>query len=193
MDGFTWANNNNVFSCSVKSFVCPSDPTAMNGIVTDNQGIKWGAGSYAGNAQVFCKVAADGTLDDPQGDSIIPASFPDGTSNTILFTEKYARCHNTSYIEGGGFWAYDILRGPVEPLHSAYAISWTKYSIGPDSKFVIRPDPTNCDPTLASTAHSVMPAGLADGSVRNLSSGMSGATWWAACTPAGGEILGTDW
>jgi hypothetical protein len=29
--------------------------------------------------------------------------------------------------------------------------------------------------------------------VRTLSSGMSGATWWAACTPAGGEVLGADW
>ena len=191
--GFTWANNNNMFSYSVKSFVCSSDPTANNGVVQDNGGISWGVGSYAGNAQVFCKVGADGTWLDPQGDSSIPASFSDGTGNTILFAEKYARCRNTTYIEGGSLWAYDTIRGAVEPLHSAYAISWTKYSIGPESIFLIRPDPQNCDPTLASTAHPVMLVGLADGSVRALSPGISGATWWAACTPAGGEILGTDW
>jgi hypothetical protein len=34
---------------------------------------------------------------------------------------------------------------------------------------------------------------LADASVRTLSSGMSGTTWWAAVTPACGEVLGPDW
>jgi hypothetical protein len=38
-----------------------------------------------------------------------------------------------------------------------------------------------------------MPVVLADGSTRMLASGMSGTTWWAACTPAGGEVLGSDW
>jgi prepilin-type N-terminal cleavage/methylation domain-containing protein len=38
-------------------------------------------------------------------------SFPDGTSNTILFTEKYAQCNNatfspTSGLSGGNYWAY---------------------------------------------------------------------------------------
>jgi len=35
--------------------------------------------------------------------------------------------------------------------------------------------------------------GLADGSVRGVSPGLSGATWWAAVTPADGEVLGSDW
>ena len=34
---------------------------------------------------------------------------------------------------------------------------------------------------------------MADGSCRTLSGSMSGQTWWAACTPAGGEQLGSDW
>ena len=38
-----------------------------------------------------------------------------------------------------------------------------------------------------------MNVGLADGSVRFLSTGMSGTTWWSAVTPAGGEVLGNDW
>ena len=35
--------------------------------------------------------------------------------------------------------------------------------------------------------------GLGDGSVRFLSAGVTGPTWFAACTPAGGETLGSDW
>ena len=34
---------------------------------------------------------------------------------------------------------------------------------------------------------------LADGSLRTLAPSMSGATWWAAVTPTGGEVLGPDW
>jgi hypothetical protein len=69
-------------------------------------------------------------------------------------------------------------------------------AIGPGSKFQVQPTPFlgNCDPTRASTAHSGgMVTGLVDGSVRTLSPGMSGDTWWAAITPSGGEVLGPDW
>jgi hypothetical protein len=34
---------------------------------------------------------------------------------------------------------------------------------------------------------------LADGSVRGLSASVSPATWWAACTPSFGDVLGSDW
>jgi prepilin-type N-terminal cleavage/methylation domain-containing protein len=71
-------------------------------------------------------------------------------------------------------------------------------SIGPGSKPLFQPSPytgpaSQCDPRLTSTPHPAMQAGLADGSVRSITSGVSGATWWAAVTPSGGETLGTDW
>jgi hypothetical protein len=34
---------------------------------------------------------------------------------------------------------------------------------------------------------------LADGSVRTIHPGISPETFWAAVTPAGGEVLGADW
>jgi prepilin-type N-terminal cleavage/methylation domain-containing protein len=71
-------------------------------------------------------------------------------------------------------------------------------SIGPGSKPIFNPNPytgpnSQCDPRVASTAHPNMQTGLADGSVRSVSSGVSGTTWWAAMTPNGGEALGADW
>jgi prepilin-type processing-associated H-X9-DG protein len=81
-------------------------------------------------------------------------------------------------------------------LHPGFAISWTplEYSIGPGSKFQLNPRQGNCDPTRTSTGHTGgMQVGLADGSVRFVSAGIGGETWWAACTPAGGEVLGPDW
>jgi hypothetical protein len=34
---------------------------------------------------------------------------------------------------------------------------------------------------------------LADGSVRNVAYAISAKTWYQACTPAGQEVLGSDW
>jgi prepilin-type N-terminal cleavage/methylation domain-containing protein len=193
--------NNEVFTRPVKVFLCPSDPSVGgDGLVRDNQGKVWGAGCYAGNVQALCRVDGSGNLLDPQGFANIPMSFPDGTTNTILFAEKYARCTSTNpshyYPEGGSFWAYWITGQYVQPLHPGFAISWNGYSIGPGSKFQTRPSPYlgNCDPTLASTAHvGGIQVARADGSLRTVSSAVSGATWWAACTPSGGEVLGADW
>jgi hypothetical protein len=193
--GLHFAGNNNVSSQPVKLFLCPVDPTpGRDGLVQDNQGKVWGASGYAGNAQVFAQVDPQGNLLNPQGTAHIPASFPDGASNTILFAEKYARCTNVSWPEGGNSWAYSVSGSSGQPLHPGFAVSWTRRSIGPGSRFQVDPRPNDCDPTLASTGHpGGMEAGLADGSVRFVSARISGDTWWAACTPAGGEPLGPDW
>ena len=122
----------------------------------------------------------------------------DGTSNTIMFAEKYARCKKPiwGWVEGGNFWAYDETDNQAWPLHPGFAFDWTPFSIGEWSKFQVQPNPyaSNCDPTLASSPHSAgLQVCLVDGSVRGLAPGMSGKIWWAACTPAKGEVLGNDW
>jgi hypothetical protein len=65
----------------------------------------------------------------------------------------------------------------------------------PPATFQTRPTPGNsCNPRLPQGLSSggiyVL---LGDGSVRSVSSGVSVATWHAAITPAGGEVLGSDW
>jgi prepilin-type N-terminal cleavage/methylation domain-containing protein len=194
--GIYSAEASQVYDSRVKLFLCPSDPTVKDGLVEDNDGKRYGASSYAGNVQAFATVKLNGELITPQGAARIPATFQDGTSNTILFAEKYARCTSFAWPEGGSFWAYSVTGPLVKPLHPGFAISWTplEYSIGPGSKFQLKPRPTDCDPTRTSTGHTGgMLVGLADGSVRFLSAGIRGDTWWAACTPAGGEVLGPDW
>lgn len=204
-----YPGNNNVYSQPVPIFVCPSDPSVGSGGVVTINGIPWGACSYAASAVSTGISNPPG----PQGKARIPADFQDGTSNTILYAEKYARCISSSMPpavgDGGNLWSYcpspyvDLpppMDGPPQPFHPAFAIGlWLSKgapnAMGPGSIFQVRPTPFlgNCDPTRASTAHAAMLVGMTDGSVRALGPSLSGVTWWAAVTPSGGEVLGSDW
>jgi prepilin-type N-terminal cleavage/methylation domain-containing protein len=169
----TWGDNFDAFrNVPVPVYMCPSDPS-------DPQ-VSWAPGNYGANYQIFSIYASDGW----QGAAVLPKSIRDGLSNTILFAERYYGCGS-----GGSFWAMGRYNPPYMAM---FAYSAT----GPGSLFQPNPDPwqTACNPALAQTPHAGgILVTLADGSVRSLSPGMSGATWWAACTPSGGEMMPADW
>jgi prepilin-type N-terminal cleavage/methylation domain-containing protein len=188
---------------SLKVYICPSDPSAPSGTYTDLIfGYQWAPSSYAGNFLIFGvpNAALDGWLS-WQGSASIPRSFADGTSGTVLFAERYAVCVSDSLglarADLWDFWEPPAqLNGGIGHDYCPYfAIPTSNGSpMGPISLFQMRPTPGNCDPSRTSSAHTAgMNVTLADGSVRLLPQGMSGTTWWAAVTPAGGEVLGPDW
>src|SRR5262249_3569868 len=154
------------------------------GVVTVN-GICWGASSYAVNTQ----VSAYPDRNNSQGKRRL-TEITDGTSNTILYAEKYARCTSSSLgLEGGNFWAY-CANGRIDfPPAMGLALKLYHpgfgggpYTSGPESIFQVQPTPYlgKCDPRRASTAHSGgMSVCLADGAVRTLGPNMSPKTWWA--------------
>lgn len=184
--------NNRVYAEPLALLRCPADPGAANGVATDLMGNTWGVTSYAVNAQVVCQTDTNGVLVDPVKLARLETSFPDGTSNTLLLTEKYARCSNASYPVGGAFWAYYETAGGLLPYHPGFAISWNGYSYGPASKFQVRPTPFNgaCDPTLAASPHAGgINVARADGSAGFVSERITQYSWWYLCTPAGGEIV----
>jgi prepilin-type N-terminal cleavage/methylation domain-containing protein len=212
-----YPGNNNVYSDTAPVFICPSDPSVEPGGVVTVDGVIWGASCYANNALASAKydLTASPPTSDPQGKVRIPNDFADGTSHTILHAEKYARCTNTDmappFRDGGNAWAFSTsavfpwlpppMSFPGKALLPGFAIPalasrGAPNAIGPGSIFQVDPTPFlgSCDPTRASTPHtSGIQVGLADGSVRNLSPTMSGDTWWAALTPNGDEVLGSDW
>jgi prepilin-type N-terminal cleavage/methylation domain-containing protein len=194
--GVYFVGNNQVFAQPVKAFVCPSDPSAPpTEQATDSIGNTWGVSTYAVNVQVVCQVNATGDIQSTQQYATLASSFPDGTSNTILMSEKYAQCFNNNYPAGGSFWGYFYTGSSVVPYHPGFEVSWNSYSYGPTSNFLVQPNPYNggCDPTLASSPHiGGIQIALADGSVRFLSSSVTMYTWWYLCTPAGGEVLTSD-
>lgn len=157
--------------------------------------------SYVASALVFRKG------------SHLTASCPDGTSNTIGWTEQYARCGAGAfrsdecqacaryYVRGKAF--YDPVRrhsfadvecGDVYP-RTADGVSgpardnWPP----PQSLFQVTPRPADCFPGLpTATHHSGLAVGLMDGAVRTVSPSVAPAVFWAIVTPSGGEVVG-EW
>jgi prepilin-type N-terminal cleavage/methylation domain-containing protein len=119
----SWRTKSNVNGRKVKVFLAPLDPSQNeigDGIAWDNGG----ATSYAANWHAF----GGGWGDDWQygGRFRLASSYPDGTSNTIGYMERYAICgpktgnewDNTfTYTERS--WQEDgSLPGPVSQYHN---------------------------------------------------------------------------
>jgi type II secretory pathway pseudopilin PulG len=163
--------NANLYSTPVKTYLSPSDATAPPDLLYHG----WLAtASYAANFQVFGNTQ----LNTMHGAARIPASFPDGTSNTLVTAERYQVCGDTPNA-----WAYT---GDSE---WAPAFAYTSLA-----HFQITPPKEQCDPSLAQGPHpGTLLVGVGDGSVRALSSRLSAQTWLYACLPADGMPLGSDW
>jgi prepilin-type N-terminal cleavage/methylation domain-containing protein len=218
-DSVNVGNNTFLRQTRIPIYQCPTDPSIGNAL-------DWGPGdaSYAGSFLVFGGVANASTAPTTgnwntvwDGQARIPGTFADGTSNTTVFAEKYARCDGTR-SPAGTWWMRGVFHGakgapgqgvddsyPGDGLSAVFAggvgrdgVAWRQ---GLNSRFQVQPaKPTStasaggqCDYRLASTPHSVMNVCMADGSVRTVSASISPTTWFAALTPAGGEVLGTDW
>lgn len=191
----------------IKPFMCPSDPSMPSaGLLptTDSYGAQ-GLTSYGLNFQVFGIVDSAGSATASNGEPRIPSSFQDGTSKTILFAEKLARCGDPA-ARHGNEWTYPAGSAgdlhwaiyPEQPYIGYNGGSWGSGGVGStNAKFQYMPNPwntTNCDYTKASTPHPAgMQVAMADGSVRTLGPNMSASTYWAACTPSNNDLLGTDW
>ena len=224
-----WATpNGTIFTrmTRVAIYQCPTDPTIG---YAKTRGVgdagDWGDGdaSYAGNFLAFGKwsIGQGGGLDfQPPATAdawdrkaTLGASFPDGTSNTVLFAEKYAWCQNVAGQNHSGCW---WMRG-VYRLSSQEADSYPgdrlscifgggvgnnfAYATGVNAMFQVQParptQPTGlCDVRKASTSHAAMQAALTDGSVRSVAASISSKTWFAALTPSAvtsEQPLGSDW
>jgi prepilin-type N-terminal cleavage/methylation domain-containing protein len=163
-------------------FRCPSDPT-----IPPNPGT--GLASYVSNVYVFGDVWANGTLAPV---ARLPQTFKDGTSNVVIYAERYGLCQGYPvYWSSGHEW---IGYGP--PIFAEnLRFSWGIEPINRlEQMFQIQPSDAQCNPYGTQTGHrGAMTVGMGDGSVRGVGLSITLPTWVNAQLPADGNALGSDW
>jgi prepilin-type N-terminal cleavage/methylation domain-containing protein len=181
----------------VSTLQCPSDATLSAGEST--LGLTSGRfASYAANGQVFGTITTTpGTTNVTSmienGGNRIPASIPDGTSNTIFFTEKVAYCANpqgaTEWTDTGiGHWS-----ALIGNSGSGVGTTGTSPNIQPLYS-INSADAPSCLYYWPSSSHSgVLIVALGDGHVRTISQGISQNTFNIALVPNDGLPLPSDW
>jgi prepilin-type N-terminal cleavage/methylation domain-containing protein len=202
------ANNDsmNVGGQVVQAFLCPSDPSVtnansyggcgvMNGVAVQRGG--FGSANYAANVMVF----------EPRGTQSVEVAMRDGTSNTVMFAERYRNC-SPDGAHGGGCtlpgWAWNTIKNGgdcwssptfgaqndgINQMNCAGAL----YSSG-SVPFQAGPSAQACNWYVTQGGHGgSMQVGVGDGSVRGVTASMTLTTWVNACNPIDGNPLGSDW
>lgn len=199
----TYINGVQAFGYVVKAYLCPADPSPSGsthmGAFRHAGGNIFAVTNYAANYLVFGNPLAPTEDLRVQGLARIPSSFPDGLSNTILYSETYGSCGATGNPEdpttGATLWSdsSDLFRPAFcinnqfrRPLVAGYEPCW---------KFQVTPNwVRDCDTGRAVSPHSGgINVGLGDGSVRFVTATISPTTWAAVCDPRDGALLGPDW
>jgi len=156
-------------NASVPVYQCPSDPTRKDASRT----------SYGHNGQLFHHNYQWGNV----GLTRFPASLPDGTSNTVFFTERLRHATYDTYNDGfwpdwGGRIASSDYGDPVGTA-AMFQYGWT-----------MNGENANTFGHRAATPHgTVINVAMGDGSVQSCSSSVSPSVWWAAFTPAGNDVF----
>ena len=175
-------------SATIPAYQCPSDTTMSSGysVVQVNQ---WGGTSYAMNFQVFGRTSVGTPYGTNWNAPFGIGNIPDGTSNTVVATERYAACGGTGNLWSWPGGDYNPNQWGVTFANSPWGGNWNQVPL-------IQPNPyaSKCDPTRPSSGHTgVCLSALADGSVRGVSASISQPTWQQAITPDDGGVLGNDW
>ena len=188
----------------VKTFLCPSDPNSSNGTVTATVNSVTGlfaTTNYNANAALFSNPNANGRPDQASWNWTQArfgplVSIPDGTSNTVGFTERIVNAEGTMVVRDvapeSGFEAFRWSGPSFANYQSQYPGGEFTWSfVSPSSQIG---KTTGLIRWFPSSAHSgVLLTALMDGSVRGVSAGISANTFWRAVKPDDDAPLGNDW
>jgi prepilin-type N-terminal cleavage/methylation domain-containing protein len=178
-------------SVVIDTYLCPSDSSPGSNVQRDLLATT----NYAANVLVF----------EPRGPTTLVGSMPDGTSNTVIFAERYKACASGGGVTTPEWGAHPDYYGtyfhipvfglreggwPNEPGITQFGNRLTPRGIA----FQVTPNPNACEWRVTQTAHpGGMVVGLGDGSVRTVAAAMTPLTWLHACVPNDGQVNGNDW
>ncbi len=202
-----------VANSTIKIYSCPSDLSPTTNMTSQFVGVNGPSTSYAANTMVF----------NPTSSQSITQAIPDGTSLTIMFTERFRNCGNNASVAGTTYyqpaWTYNTQSSlpAVSPLAIGGSPSFgppfitasTSMAAIPNYSYPIPvlgvppagaiPFQTSataltCLPYVVQSAHSgVIQCCMGDGSVKNVTQGVSLTSWYGACVPNDNKIPGGDW
>jgi hypothetical protein len=208
----------------IKTYLCPSDASNVGGKNdTYGGGGVAGGSSYGANALAFGRATTDSSVSPPNVTAVnlsesfnsIPGYFTDGTSNTILYTEKLgvckgnrATCPYGDLSCGGTIWSVGTVY--LYPTWTALlgipnTSRTTLYNYGTSGGDVVPGlypsfplfavnENTCTNYRLPSASHTaIINVTLGDASVRTVSQGISQNTWWLAMVPNDGLPMPSDW
>jgi len=174
-------------------FQCPSDPTAPGGVVPGGAATPpggQGTSDYSFNTALFCP-GQTGNLWGVSSPYKL-GNIPDGASNTIAFVEQAAYNASLNYPNS---WAppplapnpYSCPFWPDQGVQPPYPLPQFNPSLNPSNPNYLNPD-------LCQSFHpGLMMAGLMDGRVRPVTSGVSEYSWNLAMQPADGQVFDSSW
>jgi len=99
--------------------------------------------------------------------------IPDGTSNTLMFAQRYQMCNGQPTA-----WGY--------PSIYTWAPMFAFYS---EEMFQSAPPQAACNPQLPQSIGREMLIAFCDGSVRTISPDIAGSTWYYLTDPADGNVI----
>jgi prepilin-type N-terminal cleavage/methylation domain-containing protein len=204
-----WAN----VPRAVKTYQAPGDPSLPQGGTSDYT-------SYQLNGMALAQPGGGGNT--MWGNARMPATFTDGTSNTIMFAEAYSQTGTGG--QGGnnapGFTFYWASRyegctqdnyGAPNYVANIYPGGTLIYPYSPTNLYSYAFTPPGTPPTKVTVFGPTTPTspyntclpnaltsagiqvGMGDGSVRLVAQGVSVTTWYLANHPSDGQPLPSDW
>jgi hypothetical protein len=160
--------------------------------------------SYAANSLVFGsiktylpgQVTVYTTEMSPVGGNRYPGDIPDGTSNTIFWSDKVAYCEGNGG-PGGTLWAENRVGSPLLPITppAGSTVAPLNTLMGSPLGFQTNVVQSGqCSYLYPSSGHAgVLMVALGDGSVRSLVTATQPATFTQAMIPNDQTPLGADW
>jgi prepilin-type N-terminal cleavage/methylation domain-containing protein len=117
-------------SISIRTFLCPADPSAPANFQVIYNSSTYATNNYAANFLVFGAPAiGDSYPTNLKGNTVIPDGITDGVSKTILLTERYqtAGSGSTTYGLGQTIWGTDGTASALGMYHyGSVAGAWSQ-------------------------------------------------------------------
>jgi prepilin-type N-terminal cleavage/methylation domain-containing protein len=203
---FPYVEQQNVFNAAstynaaastpMKVFICPSDSSSSNGLVSPGSYPNYAVSNYAHNFALFATPGGGYTA------QYTIANTPDGTSNTVAFAERLANCNSTYYSTRDVYTSLTTGASPSSVYNYPGTAPAALPAAGTSAGLQIGVTSTKCSAAAvlanmgapASSGHTGgMVVGMLDGSIRTVSTAVTLLTWYEVSNPADGLVLGTDW